>query len=266
MHTFSANFTSGKSEIIMTNNKPEIQKHIRCVPGDVARYVLLPGDPGRAERIAQQMDDAKLVAQNREYVVYTGTTNGVPVSVCSTGIGGPSASIALEELTNVGADTFIRVGSSGGRQKDTPIGTPIVITAAYRGEGTSKAYLPVEFPAVADLDVTNALVAAARELEGDNYRAGVAFTRDAYYVQDHDLNALLTKTGVEAAEQEASILFIVGAVRHVRVGGIVATDSNIWLPEQPTLAEKERLYMLGERRVIAIALRSVQLMAGQEQS
>ncbi|GAB4575661.1 MAG: uridine phosphorylase [Anaerolineae bacterium] len=245
----------------MTTAPPEPQKHIRCVPGDVARYVLLPGDPGRAERIAAAMDDARLIAQNREYVVYTGTTDGVPVSVCSTGIGGPSASIALEELANVGAEVFIRVGSAGGRQPDTPIGTPIIVTAAYRGEGTSKAYLPPEFPAVADLDVTNALVAAARELEGDAYRVGIAFTRDAYYVQDHELNALLTKTGVEAAEQEAAILFIVGSVRHVRVGGIVATDSNIWLPEQPTLAEKERLFAQGERRVISIALRAVQLLA-----
>jgi uridine phosphorylase len=248
----------------MTSNKPEIQKHIRCVPGDVARYVLLPGDPGRVERIAAHMDDAHEVARNREYVVFTGTTNGVPVSVCSTGIGGPSASIALEELARVGADTFIRVGSAGGRQKDTPIGTPVVITAAYRGEGTSKAYLPPEFPAVADLNVTNALVAAAQELEGDAYRAGIAFTRDAYYVQDQQLNELLTRTGVEAAEQEAAILFIVGSCRHVRVGGIVATDSNIWLPTQPTLAEKETLYMQGERRVIAIALRAIQLLAARE--
>ena len=163
----------------------------------------------------------------------------------------------------MGADTFIRVGSAGGRQKDTPIGTPIIMTAAHRGEGTSKAYLPPEFPAVADLDVTNALVAAARELEGENFRVGIAFTRDAYYVQDHDLNALLTKTGVEAAEQEAAILFVVGSVRHVRVGGLVATDSNIWLPKQPTLAEKQALFMTGERRVITIALRAVQILASQ---
>ena len=248
----------------MTTPQPQVQKHIRCLPGDVAPYVLLPGDPGRVARIAEHMQDAHLVAQNREYVVYTGTTNGVPVSVCSTGIGGPSASIALEELTKVGATTFIRVGSAGGRQKATPIGTPVVITAAYRGEGTSKAYLPAEFPAVADLDVTNALVAAARELEGDAYRAGIAFTRDAYYVQDHALNELLTQTGVEAAEQEAAILFVVGSVRHVKVGGIVSTNSNIWLAQQPTLAEKEVLYMQGERRVIGIALRAVQLLAAKE--
>lgn len=246
----------------MVANKVEVQKHIRCVPGDVARYVLLPGDPQRVKRIAAQMDEPKFVAENREYVVYTGTTNGVPVSACSTGIGGPSASIALEELVNVGARVFIRVGSAGGRQRETPIGTPVVITAAYRGEGTSKAYLPPEFPAVADLDVTNTLVAAAKEL-GVPYRAGLAFTRDAYYVQDAALNELLTAHGIEAAEQEAAILFITGAHRRVRVGAVVATDSNIWLPEQPTLAEKEKLYAQGETKVIGIALRAVQLLAEQ---
>lgn len=243
----------------MPDTRPNLQKHIRCVPGDVARYALLPGDPGRARRIAEQMDDAKLIAENREYVVYTGTTGGVPVSVCSTGIGGPSASIALEELANVGTEVFIRVGSSGGRQPETPIGTPIILTAAHRGEGTSKVYLPPEFPAVADLDVTNALVAAAQET-GEPYRVGIAFTRDAYYVQDRALNERLTEVGVEAAEQEAAILFIVGTVRHARVGGVVATDSNIWLPQQPTLAEKEELFMVGEKKVIRIALRAVQLL------
>jgi uridine phosphorylase len=246
----------------MTDPTVEVQKHIRCVPGDVARYVLLPGDPQRAKRIAARMDNARFVAENREFVVYTGTTAGVAVSVCSTGIGGPSASIALEELVNVGASVFIRVGSAGGRQKSTPIGTPIVITAAYRGEGTSKAYLPAEFPAVADLDVTNALVAAARE-QGEDYRVGIAFTRDAYYVQDQALNELLTRNRVEAAEQEASILFITGTHRGVRVGAVVATDSNIWLPEQPTLAEKETLYALGEKKVISIALRAVQILDGR---
>lgn len=238
----------------------EVQKHIRCKPGDVAKYVLLPGDPGRVKRIAAQMEEAKQLAENREYIVYTGKTKGIDVSVCSTGIGGPAASIAIEELVKVGAQVFIRVGSAGGRQDDIPIGTPVIITAAHRGEGTSKVYLPAEFPAVADLDVTNALVDAARET-GNEYRAGIGFTRDAYYVQDKPLNELLKSAGVVAAEQEAAVLFIVGSLRHVRVGSIVSTDSNIWLPQQPTLAEKEELYRQGEKKAIAIALRAVQLLA-----
>ncbi len=238
----------------------EMQKHIRCMPGDVSRYVLLPGDPGRVERIAAQMEQVRPVAKNREYVIVRGLTHGVDVSVCSTGIGGPAASIAIEELVNVGASVFLRVGSAGGRQDDIAIGTPVIVTAAHRGEGTSKAYLPPEFPAVADIDVTNALVDAARE-SGYAYRVGIGYTRDAYYAQDRALNELLKNAGVVAAEQEAALLFVVGTCRRVRVGCIVSTDSNIWLPQQPTLAEKQELYMTGERKAVAIALRAVQLLA-----
>lgn len=244
----------------MAEAKPIPLKHIRCVPGDVARYVLLPGDPGRVKRIADQMDEARLVAENREYIVYTGKTKGVDVSVCSTGIGGPAASIAMDELVQVGAKVFIRVGSAGGRQDDIPIGTPVIITASHRGEGTSKAYLPVEFPAVGNLDVTSALVDAARETHAP-YRVGIGYTRDSYYAQDKALNDLLKSAGVVAAEQEASVLFIIGSARGVRVGTIVSTDSNIWLPTQPTLEEKERLFRIGEKRIIAIALRAVQILA-----
>ncbi len=236
----------------MGNNKT-ILKHIRCGEGDVAPYVIIPGDPGRVARIVDQMDSAAFIAENREYVVYTGEHQGAPVTVCSSGIGGPAASIAFEELITLGARVFIRVGSAGGRQPETPIGTPIVITASYRGEGTTKAYLPPEFPAVADLGVTNALVAAL-DRQAVDYQVGLGFTRDAYYVQDQDLNELLTQSGVKAAEQEAAMLFIIGAVRKVKTGAIVATDSNIWLPEQPTLEEKERLFRVGEAKAIRAAL------------
>ncbi len=234
----------------------EVLKHIRCGTGDVAPFVLIPGDPGRVRRIVERMDRAEFIAENREYVVYTGTHRGAPITVCSSGIGGPAASIACEELVSLGAKVFIRVGSAGGRQPATPIGTPIVITSAVRGEGTTKAYLPVEFPAVADLEVTNALVDALRAHRVD-YEVGVGYTRDAYYVQDRELNALLTRSGVKAAEQEAATLFIIGAVRGVKTGAIVATDSNIWLEKQPTLAEKDRLFAIGERVVIAAALDAV---------
>ena len=244
----------------MTNPKPSPLKHIRCVPGDIAPIVFLPGDPGRVKRIAAQMDEAHLVAENREYVVMTGTYKGVPMSICSSGIGGPAASIAIEELIKVGAKIIIRIGSAGGRQDDIPIGTPVVITAAHRGEGTSKVYLPAEFPAVADLDVTNALVQAARE-SGDEHRVGIGYTRDAYYVADQALNLILKDAGVVAAEQEAAVLFIVSTVRKARAGAIVSTDSNIWLPTQPTQEEKEALYKLGEKKVIAIALRAGQILA-----
>ena len=240
----------------------EIQKHIRCKPGDVARYVLLPGDPARARRIADEFDEPQLVAENREYVIYNGKTNGVDVTVCSTGIGGPSSAIALEELIRVGADTFIRVGSSGGRQPDIPIGTLVVVTAAYRGDGTSREYMPLAFPAVADLTVSNALLQAAKEYDYP-HRYGIGTTRDAFYVRDQALNDQLREAGVVAAEMEAATLFVAGSVRGVRVGCIVATDSNIWLPEQPTLAEKEALYFEGEKKTIATALRAIQLLDEQ---
>ncbi|HCJ95234.1 MAG TPA: purine phosphorylase [Sphaerochaeta sp.] len=233
-----------------------VLKHIRCAEGDIAPYVITPGDPGRVKRIVQLMDSADLLAENREYIVYTGIYKGVPLTVCSSGIGGPAASIAFEELIKLGAKVFIRVGSAGGRQKTIPIGTPVVITATYRGEGTSKAYLPPEFPAVADLDVTNALVDSLRAAAVP-YRAGIGFCRDAYYIQDQQLNTLLTASGVLAAEQEAATLFIVGSYRGVKTGAVVSTDSNIWLEEQPTIEEKEQLYRQGEKLVIQAALDAV---------
>lgn len=237
----------------------EVQKHIRCVPGDVARCVLLPGDPARARRIADEMDEARLIAENREYVVFSGETKGVPVSVCSTGIGGSSAAIALEELRNIGAEVFIRVGSAGGRRQDIPIGSLVVVTAAYRGDGVSDEYLPLGFPAVADLDVSIALIRAAKEL-GYTAWTGIGTTRSAFYARDPELNERLRQVGVVAAEMEAATLFIVGAHRSAKVGCVVATDSNIFLEAQPTLAEKEALYMQGEKLTIATALRAVQLL------
>jgi len=242
--------------------KPGIQKHIRAAPGDVAEWVLLPGDPGRAQRIADRFDERRLVAENREYVLFTGAYEGVPVSVCSTGIGGPSAAIALEELVRVGGRYFIRVGSCGGRQEQIPIGSLIVVTGAYRGEGTSLAYLPLGFPAVADLDITNGLIRAARALGYEPF-VGLGYTRDAYYVQDLELNRLLKEAGVMAADNECATLFVVGCLRRVRVGAVLATDSNIWLSEQPPLEEKERLFREGEKRAIDVALEAVRMLAGE---
>lgn len=241
----------------------EIQKHIRCRVGDVGEYVLIPGDEARAEKIAERLENATLVAKNRAYHVYTGTLNGVRVSVCSTGIGGPSASIAIEELVKVGAKTLIRVGSAGSRQPDMPIGSLVIATAAYRGEGTSHAYAPAPFPAVADLKVTLALMKAAKALGYDFYH-GVVYTRDAYYVQDQNLNEFLKECGVVAAEQECAITFILGSVKRVRTGAILATDSNIWLKPQPSLEEKERLFRIAEKKAIDVAIKAVELLIEED--
>ena len=139
------------------------QYHIGVGKEDIGQYVILPGDPGRCEKIAKYFDNPVKTGQNREFTTYTGTLNGVKVSVCSTGIGGPSASIALEELVANGAHTFIRIGTCGGMQLDVKSGDVCVSTASIRMEGTSREYAPIEFPAVANLDVTNALVQACKK-------------------------------------------------------------------------------------------------------
>ena len=206
----------------------ERQYHIHCAPGEVGRYVILPGDPGRCASIAAYFDDAKLVAQNREYTTYTGTLLGVPVSVCSTGIGGPSASIAMEELHKLGADTFIRTGTCGGIDLDVKSGDIVVATGAIRFEHTSMEYAPIEFPAVADFGITAALVNASRAL-GYTTHSGVVQCKDSFYGQ-HSPEAspvyyeLLQKweswkrLGVKASEMESAALFVVAAALHVRCG------------------------------------------------
>ncbi|MEA4898387.1 MAG: nucleoside phosphorylase [Christensenellaceae bacterium] len=245
---------------------PEIklQKHIRCVPGDVARYVLIPGDPARAHRIARQLTGARLVAENREYTVLTGSYEGVPVSVCSTGIGGPSTAIAMEELQRVGADTFIRVGSAGARHDSIPIGSAVIVNAAVRAGGTARAYLPDIYPAVASHAVTCALESAARSL-GITPRVGCSLSRDAYYQQDEGLNDVLR--GVRdllVSEMECDTVYVVGARRGLRTGAVVGTDSNRYLAVQPPLEELEHLYIGAERQTIAIALAAVAILAKRD--
>ena len=162
--------------------KLEKQFHIHCQEGDVGRYCILPGDPGRCKAIAELFDDAKFVASNREYTIYTGTLLGEKVSVCSTGIGGPSASIAMEELHNIGADTFLRVGTCGGIDLSVQSGDVVIATGAIRFEHTSREYAPIEYPAVANFEITTALVAAAKA-SGYRYHTGVVHCKDAFYGQ-----------------------------------------------------------------------------------
>ena len=158
------------------------QFHIDVAPGEVGKYVIMPGDPKRCAKIAKYLDNAKLVADKREYVTYTGYLDGEKVSVTSTGIGGPSAAIALEELVKCGADTFIRVGTCGGIDLNVKGGDLIIATGSIRAEGTSREYAPIEFPAVANLDVINALVKGAKELKVP-YHTGVVQSKDSFYGQ-----------------------------------------------------------------------------------
>lgn len=213
-----------------------LQYHIGLRKGDVGKYVILPGDPKRCEKIARHFDDAKLIADSREYVTYTGYLDGVKVSVTSTGIGGPSASIALEELVRVGADTFLRVGTCGGMQTDIMGGDLVIATGAIRMEGTSKEYAPIEFPAVANLEITNALVQAAKDLN-KKYHVGIVQCKDAFYGQhepetkpvDYELvnkwNAWV-RLGCKASEMESAALFVVGDYLRVRVGSSFLVVAN----------------------------------------
>ncbi len=204
------------------------QMHIRCNKGDVGRYVFLPGDPGRCEGIAAHFDNPVHVGMHREYNIYTGTLLGQKVSVCSTGIGGPSAAIAMEELTNIGADTFIRVGTCGGIDLDVLPGDIVVATGAIRYEHTSLEYAPIEFPAVPSLDVTVALKNAGEEL-GYRTHTGVVQCKDAFYGQHLPEKSpvyyeLLQKweswkrLGVKASEMESAALFVVASALGVRCG------------------------------------------------
>lgn len=240
-----------------------LQKHIRCKEGDVAPYVLIPGDPGRAKRIAETFDTMEKIAENREYVVYTGEKDGVRLTVCSTGIGGPSTAIAMEELAKLGCHTFIRVGSAGGRREDLKIGSSVIVNAAVRAEGTSKVYLPEIYPAIANFDVTLALREAAHELKEEVFM-GTSLTRDAYYMQDTELNEKLSNTDVAVSEMECATTFIVGSKRGLKVGAIVGTDSNILQKNQLTLEEKDKLYSEVEKRIIKIAVKALVNLASRE--
>ena len=206
----------------------ERQYHINCVPGDVGRYCILPGDPGRVPAIAALFDDAKQVAYNREFNVWTGTLLGEKVTACSTGIGGPSAAIAMEELRKCGADTFIRTGTCGGIDLDVQSGDIVVATGAIRFEHTSLEYAPIEFPAVADFQITNCLAQATKAL-GLPLHTGVVQCKDSFYGQhspdaspvSYELKAKWEswrRLGVKASEMESAALFVVAAALGCRCG------------------------------------------------
>lgn len=212
------------------------QYHTGVGKGDVGRYVLLPGDPKRCEKIASYFDNAKLVADSREFVTYTGTLDGVKVSVTSTGIGGPSASIAIDELSKVGADTFIRVGTCGGMQTQVCGGDVVIANAAIRMEGTSREFAPIEYPAVSDFDVTCALKQAAENM-GIPHHVGVVQSKDSFFGQHEpeimpvsyelmDKWEAWLRMGCMASEMECAALFIASGFLRVRTGGCLLVVAN----------------------------------------
>lgn len=207
-----------------------------------AKYAILPGDPGRVEEIAKYLDNPKFYCQNREYTTWLGELEGEKVLVMSTGMGGPSTAIGVEELCAAGVNTFIRVGTCGGMQPEIIGGDIVIATASIRMEGTTREYVPIEYPAVADLKVTNALADAAKKL-GFNYHTGVAQSKDSFYGQHspdsmpvgYELNnkwRAWIDAGCLASEMEGAALFIVSAVRRVRAGAVF---SVVWNQERARL-------------------------------
>lgn len=220
----------------------ERQFHIQTLPEEIGRYVILPGDPDRVPKIAALLDNARQVAQNREYNVYTGFLDGEKVTVCSTGIGGPSAAIAVEELVKCGADTFIRIGTSGGMDLKVSGGDLCIASAAVRGEGTTAEYLPDGYPAAADFQVVTALAEAAAELSsgeiGTQYHVGVVHSKDSFYGEvEPDASPMSAdikqrwesylRCGCLTSEMECAAVFAVGIARKVRCGAVLTALWNV---------------------------------------
>ncbi len=210
--------------------------HIRVKQGDIGKYVILPGDPGRCEAIARYLQQPEKVAQNREYTTWRGKLEGEIVAVTSTGIGGPSAAIALEELVHTGADTFIRVGTCGGYHMEVLGGDLVVPTGSIRMEGTTKEYMPIEFPAVANLEIINALVQATKQ-KGYRCHTGVVESKDSFYGEHEGAGKPVgyelenkrrawVMGGTLASEMETAALFVVGATLGVRVGAVLSVMGN----------------------------------------
>jgi len=244
--------------------------HLHLRRGDVGRYVLLPGDPGRCEMIASYFDDARLIASNREYTTYTGTLLGEPVSVTSTGIGCPSTAIAMEELIAVGADTFIRVGTSGGMQPEHDPGDLAIVTGAIRDEGTTLHYMPIEFPAVADIAVVAALRQAAQRV-GATAHLGISQSKDSFYGQHQPERMPVAQHlidrwkawrmgGAICSEMEASAIFVLGSIYRKRTGGVMLIAAN------QERHEAVRTVVTDLHGVIATAVEALKILIVQDRT
>ena len=228
------------------------QMHLRIRKGDIGRYVILPGDPARCERIAKYFEEPAFLVSNREYTIWTGKLLGEPVAVCSTGIGGPSAAIAVEELIECGADTCIRVGTSGGIDHKVRGGDVVIAMSAVRQEGTTREYMPIEYPATADFEVVSSLVQAAQK-RGFRHHVRVIQSKDSFYgecrPQVQPVAAELEQkwnawkaAGVLTSEMECAAVFVVGAVNRARCGGVLNVlwnaDVDTELCDAPEMAER----------------------------
>jgi uridine phosphorylase len=259
----------------MKNNS--LQPHIKLKKGDISRYVLIPGDPARVRTIAKYWDEAREVMFNREYLTFTGKYHGIPISAMSHGMGCPAAAIAVEELANVGAEVFIRVGTCGGTHKKVKAGDLIVPLAAMRCDGTSKEYLPPEFPAVADPIVYSALIQAAKE-QKFRYHTGINRTHDAFYEhQDNflkwadfykDKRMRKWEYPLVSSEMECSIVFLLPMLMGLQAGCVlvnVTPEPLSELAKNPDLIYKidETHKKIGVDDAIKTALRAVEILENQ---
>ena len=240
------------------------QYHISAKQGEIGNYVFLPGDPDRVPKIAKFWDTAKEVSSHREYRIWTGTVNGTKVSACSTGIGCPAAAIAVEELSRIGADTFIRVGSCGSLTPDLDCGDLAISTAAVRLDGTSKQYVQAEYPAAASHDVTLALISAAERL-GKKYRVGYTASTDSFYVGQgrpglqnylppgaESLVERLRRQHVITMEMEASTIFTLAGIYGLRSGCVLAVYAN---------RSTNKFEVKGEEDVCRVAVEGVRILS-----
>jgi len=206
------------------------QYHVHLSPGDVGNYVLLPGDPARSDRVAKYLENPVFVAQNREYRTFTGTYKGVKISVTSTGIGCPSASIAVEELANIGVQNFIRIGSSAALREDIRIGDLLISCGSMKNEGTSRFYVPDAFPAIPDFELTRVLLDTARRMQpelGCNVHMGICASDDNFYAETKEWIENLAHLGVMNVEMESSAIFTAAFMRHLRAASVCAVSGNL---------------------------------------
>lgn len=242
------------SEIL---NKSEITKgqkqyHIALSPGEIGDYVLLPGDPARSDIVANYLDDAKLMANNREHRTFTGYYKGIKVSVTSTGMGCPSAAIAAEELINIGAKALIRIGSSAALDPSIRIGDLMISKAAMKNEGTSRFYVPDSFPAVPDMELTWQLIQTAREMckhTGEAVYVGINSSDDAFYGETPEFLDQLRKYKIMNIEMESSALYTIGHLRGVRTACICGTSGNLTNQEVIYTEKNEKLAEAWEREI-----------------
>ena len=216
------------------------QPHLLVENGDVHEIALIPGDPGRVDRIAGQCDSSELVSENREYKLVNATYNGTDLTICSTGIGCPSAAIAIEELERVGVETVIRVGTTGALQREIEIGDMIVATGAAKDEGTSKRYESVTYPAVPDYHVLSALVEGA-ETRGEEVHVGPIASDDAFYAETDDYVESWEAAGILSVEMEAAAVFTLARRKGMRAGAICTVDGNLVRGTQKGETDDEEL-------------------------